>query len=465
MSDALCRESIAALAPRIERRDISPTELTQATLERIERLNPKLNAFLTVTAEHALEQARGAEAEIAAGNYRGPMHGIPISLKDLYLTKGIRTTGGSKILGDWIPDIDSAVGERLRDAGAIMVGKNHMHEFAFGTTNLSPHYGPALNPWDQGRVTGGSSGGTAVAVATGMSQMSMGSDTGGSIRMPASFCGVSGIKATYGRVSKYGALPLAWSMDHTGPLARSAEDLAIVLNAIAGYDPRDPTTVERPVPDFRSKLNQGVSGLRLGVIQEYMDNTVDAESASVTRAAIAELEKLGAQVEDVSFQDVTGFLGAATTILHAEGAAYHAKWLMERPQDYSPAVLERLQVGSVLPAIDYVNAQRARRIIVDRALGIMGRFDALVCTTMPVLPPLLEEGSRPEIHGNLARHTRLFNLLGFPTASYPCGFSATGLPIGLQVAGRPWDEATVLCIGHAYQQATNWHNRWPAVAN
>ncbi|MFN0071294.1 MAG: amidase [Chloroflexota bacterium] len=465
MSDALCRETIAALAPRIERRDISPTELTQATLARIERLNPTLNAFLTVTGELALEQARGAEAEIAAGVYRGPLHGIPISLKDLYLTKGIRTTGGSKILGDWVPDEDSAVGERLRAAGSILVGKNHMHEFAFGTTNLNPHYGPALNPWDQGRVTGGSSGGTAVAVATGMSQMSMGSDTGGSIRMPAAFCGVSGIKATYGRVSKYGALPLAWSMDHTGPLARSAEDLAIVLNAIAGFDPRDPTTVDRAVPNYRATLNDGAAGLRLGIIQEYADDSVDAESVAAMHAALAELQALGAQVRTVSFKEVTSFLGAATTILHAEGAAYHAKWLIERPQDYSPAVLERLQVGSVLPAIDYVNAQRARRLLIDRALGIMEEFDALACPTMPVLPPLLEEGNRPEIHGNLARHTRLFNLLGFPTASYPCGFSVNGLPIGLQVAGRPWDEAMVLRIGHALQQATDWHQRWPSVAD
>jgi aspartyl-tRNA(Asn)/glutamyl-tRNA(Gln) amidotransferase subunit A len=464
VSDDLCRASIADLAPRLESREVSPTEVTQATLERIERLNPKLNAFLTVTAELALEQARGAEAEIAAGNYRGPMHGIPISLKDLYLTRGIRTTGGSKILGDWVPEIDSAVGERLRDAGSILVGKNHMHEFAFGTTNLSPHYGPALNPWNQERVTGGSSGGTAIAVATGMSYMSMGSDTGGSIRMPAALCGVSGIKATYGRVSKYGALPLAWSLDHTGPLARSAEDLAIVLNAIAGHDSRDPTTADRPVPDYRATLNDGVSGLRLGVIQEYMDETVDAECVAAANAAIAELEKLGAHVQTVSFREVTSFLGAATTILHAEGAAYHAQWLIERPDDYSPAVLERLRVGSVIPAIDYVNAQRARRLLVDRALDIMQQVDALVCTTMPVVAPTLEEGNRPEIHGNLARHTRLFNLLGFPTASYPCGFGATGLPVGLQVAGRPWDEATVLRIGHAYQQVTDWHTRWPAVA-
>jgi aspartyl-tRNA(Asn)/glutamyl-tRNA(Gln) amidotransferase subunit A len=282
--------------------------------------------------------------------------------------------------------------------------------------------------------------------------------------MPAALCGVSGIKATYGRVSKYGALPLAWSMDHTGPLARSAEDLAIELNAIAGHDPRDPTTAEQPVPDYRATLNAGVSGLRLGVIQEYMDETVDADCVAAASAAVAELEKRGARVRAISFQDVTSFLGAATTILHAEGAAYHAKWLIERPDDYSPAVLERLRVGSVLPAIDYVNAQRARRILVNRALEIMQDCDALVCTTMPVLAPTLEEGNRPEIHGNLARHTRLFNLLGFPTASYPCGFGASGLPVGLQVAGRPWDEATVLRIGYAYQQVTDWHTRWPAVA-
>jgi aspartyl-tRNA(Asn)/glutamyl-tRNA(Gln) amidotransferase subunit A len=464
MSDELCKETIAALAPRLARREISPTELTQATLERIQRFNPTLNAFITVTAEQALEQARGAEAEIAAGNYRGPLHGIPISLKDLYYTKGIRTTGGSKILADWVPDHDSAVGERLRDAGAIMVGKNHMHEFAFGTTNLSPHYGPALNPWNQGRVTGGSSGGTAVAVATGMSQMSMGSDTGGSIRMPAALCGISGIKATYGRVSKYGALPLAWSMDHTGPLARSAEDLAIVLNAVAGFDPRDPTTADRPVPDYRASLNQGVKGLRLGIIQEYMDEAVDPACVAAVQAVAQVLQGLGAQVEAVSFQTVTSFLGAATTILHAEGAAFHAQWLAKRSGDYSPAVLERLQVGSVLPAVDYVNAQRARRILVDRALEILSGYDALICPTMPVVAPTLEEGNRPEIHGNLARHTRLFNLLGFPTASYPCGFNSEGLPIGLQVAGRSWDEATVLRIGHAYQQATDWHTCWPEIA-
>lgn len=461
MPDELTFLSIVELAGRLRGRDVSPVEVTRATLEQIERLNPAYNAFLTVTADLALEQARQAESEIGRGQYRGPLHGAPISLKDLYLTRGIRTTGGSKILGDWVPDHDSAVGERLRQAGAVLVGKNHMQEFAFGTTNLNSHYGPARNPWDPSRVTGGSSGGSAVAVSLGMSYASLGSDTGGSIRMPAALCGVAGIKPTYGRVSRFGVLPLAWSADHTGPLARSVEDLAIVLGAIAGHDPRDPGSVDRPVDDYQAELRGEIRDLRIGLILEYLDDSVETETEAAVEAAARVLEGLGAQVEPFSFAEVTEYVGAQTTIIYAEAAAYHARWLAERPQDYTASVRERLQIGSLLPAIDYVNAQRARRLLIERANRVMERYDVLLSPTVPVPAPTIDESERPEVNNNLARFTRLFNMLGGPTASVPCGFTTSGLPIGLQIAGRAWEENTVLRLAHAYEQATPWHSRQP----
>jgi len=465
MSEELCFLSITELAGRIRGGDVSPVEATRATLDRIQRLNPAYNAFLTVTADLALEQARQAEAEIGRGGYRGTLHGVPISLKDLYFTRGIRTTGGSKILADWVPDHDSAVGERLRQAGAVLVGKNHMQEFAFGTTNLNSHYGPARNPWDPSRVTGGSSGGSAVAVSLGMSFASMGSDTGGSIRMPAALCGVAGIKPTYGRVSRFGVLPLAWSADHAGPLARGIEDLAILLGAIAGHDPRDPASVDRPVPDYQQHLGGEVGDLRIGLIEEYLDEPSEPEIKAAVEAAAKVLEGLGARVERFSFAEVTEYIGAQTTIIYAEAAAYHARWLAERPQDYTASVRERLQIGMLLPAIDYVNAQRARRLLIERMNKVMERYDVLISPTVPVAAPTIDESERPEVNNNLARFTRLFNMLAGPTASVPCGFTQSGLPIGLQIAGRAWEESTVLHLARAYEQATPWHNRQPPVAN
>lgn len=456
-------QTIREVGERLRNRELSPVELTRAILERTERLDGPLNAFITITREHALTQARLAEKAIVAGHYLGPLHGIPISLKDLYQTVGIKTTGGSKILADWVPTTDATVTRRLSLAGAILIGKNNLHEFAYGGTNENPHYGPARNPWNHERITGGSSGGSAGAVAAGLGYASMGSDTGGSIRLPAALCGVVGVKPTYGLVSRAGVLPLSWSLDHCGPLTRTVEDAALILNAIAGHDDADPASADRVTPDLTIALDGRIRGFRVGLLSEYLGADVHPEVAKAVRAACQVLEQLGATVQEVSVPEVAYDAAAGLSILMAEATAIHERWLRDRRAEYGPDVLERLTRGERLTATQYLKGQQARRVLVDRFKTVFEQIDVLVTPTTPILAPTIAESRGAEALRLLLGYTRLFNVLGLPTLSVPCGVSTTGLPIGLQIAGRPFEEATILRVAHAYERQSGSTSHRPAV--
>jgi len=455
--------TIREVGERLRRREVSPVELTAAALDRAEALNGALNAFITITRAEALGQARQAEQALGRGDDLGPLHGIPISLKDLYQTAGVRTTGGSKILADWVPETDATVTRRLRQAGAIIIGKNNLHEFAYGATNENPHYGPSRNPWNLERITGGSSGGSAAAVAAGIGYASMGSDTGGSIRLPAALCGLVGLKPTYGLVSRSGVLPLSWSLDHCGPLTRTVEDTAIIMNAIVGHDPADPASADRAVPDLTTVLDGRVGGLRIGLLQEYMGENVVPEVASAVRTALETMASLGARVEEISVPEVAHRTGTVTAILYSEASTIHERWLKSRPQDYGADVLERLQQGQRLTATQYLRGQQARRALVERFRQLFEGIDVLVTPTLSILAPTLEESRGWVARGQLLGFTQLFNVLGQPAVSVPCGFSQSGLPIGMQLVGRPFEDATVLRLAHAYEQHAGWHARRPAL--
>ncbi|MGI5835700.1 MAG: amidase [Chloroflexota bacterium] len=466
----LCYLTLDEQARLIRTGEVSPMEVLESALRQIERVDRKVNGFITVTADEARTVAREAESEITRGGYRGPLHGIPVALKDLFYTKGIRTTAGSRFLKDFVPNEDAEVVARLKKAGALLVGKTQMHEFAYGPTSTNPHYGDARNPWDLDRLTGGSSGGSAAAVATSMAAAALGSDTGGSIRIPASLCGVTGIKPTYGRVSKHGTVALSWCLDHVGPLCKTAMDAALVLGAIAGWDPKDPTSSREPVPDYAAQLSQGISGLKLGVLREYATDPMDPEVVSAFQSATETLRQLGANVDEVSVPEVQYAVAASTAILSAEAAAYHEERLRTQPEWFGPDVRARLEGGLFVAATDYVQAQRVRRLLIDRFRKLLQRYDALLCPTEPAAAPRIDQETvqfdgveEPRV-ATLTRHTRLFNMTGFPTASVPCGFTSNGMPVGLQIAGAPFAEGMVLRIGHAYQQATEWHLRVPPVA-
>lgn len=470
-TEALAYLSATEAARLIATRQLSPVELVDACLARIEALNPRLNAFITVTAEAARAGARQAEAEITAGHYRGPIHGLPLAIKDLFATKGVRTTAGSKILGDWVPTYDAAAWERLQAAGAILVGKTNTHEFAFGATTINPHYGPTRNPWDLERLPGGSSGGSAVALAAGLCAISIGSDTGGSIRLPAAVTGTVGLKPTYGRVSRFGVVPLAWSQDHVGPITRTVEDAALVLQAIAGHDARDTASAEIAVPEYGRALEGGVAELRVGLLKEQFELPTDPEVRQTVQSVATTLEGLGARVEEVSFAEHSQALAAASVILFAEGASVHERWLRERPGDYGEDVRLRLEQGSLVTALDYLRAQRARVLVIERFNRLFERVDVVLSPAVPVpAPRIIDEGlisvdgTMLDARGALLRNTRLYDVLGLPAISVPCGFTAAGLPVGAQLAGRAFDEATVLRVAYALEQASPWRSRRPPLA-
>ena len=455
--------TIRELGARYRRRDVSPVEATRAALERAERLDGPINAFITLMADDALRDAEQAERTFATGHTLGPLHGVPISLKDLYWTRGVRTTGGSKILADWVPNADGTVTERLRRAGAVIVGKANLHEFAFGATNENPHYGPTRNPWSTDRITGGSSGGSAAAVAAGIGYASLGSDTGGSIRLPAALCGVVGHKPTYGLVSRHGILALSWSLDHAGPLARTVEDVAFVMNVVAGHDPRDPASARRVVPDFVAALDGRVRGLRIGLLREYLGDDVQPEVAAAVRRAALDLEGLGAVVDELSIPGGEQAAGASIGILYPEAAAVHERWLKERRDAYGPDVLGRLVQGERLTGVQYLKAQRARRVLMERFATVFRQHDLIATPTVPILAPTLPESRGDVARAALLGYTRLFNVVGLPACSVPCGFSTGGLPIGLQLVGRPFEDTTVLRAAHAYEQQADWATRHPAL--
>jgi aspartyl-tRNA(Asn)/glutamyl-tRNA(Gln) amidotransferase subunit A len=484
--DDLLFRSIAEVGELLRRREVSPIELTRAVLDRIDRLELALHAHITVTADWAMERARLCEREIHSGQYRGPLHGIPIGLKDLVETAGMLTTAGSKVLGDYIPTEHATVAVRLLNAGAVIVGKHNMHEFAYGYSNVNPHYGLPSTPWKSGYCSGGSSGGTGVAVAAGLCFGGLGSDTGGSIRVPSSWCGIAGLKPTYGRVSLKGVIPLSWSLDHVGPMARSAEDCGLLLNAIAGYDRDDPVSIDHPVEDYVAYLESSLRGKRIGVIRAFFEYPwLDPAVAAATRRAVATLENLGARLEEIvlpgpSLEEVAA---ATFAIIATEASAYHAPWLESRAEAYPPDLRERLRRGAKIPATSAVEALRRRAANVRAYDVLMEGFDAIVGPTTPFTARPLDGGGETVEETSLftivsdsndsgrleaflqtkqvGRFTIPFNFNGLPALSIPCGFDAEGLPIGLTVAGRRWGERQIIGIGHAYQQVTDWHRRRP----
>ena len=461
--------SISEAADLLQSGEISPVDLINAHLERIEATDDRLNSFITLLAEESLKAAQDAERSIGSGDYLGPLHGIPIGLKDLYYTKGVRTTIGSKILRDFVPDNDAAVTESFKKAGAIIIGKLQMHEFALGPTSINPHDGPAHNPWDVERVTGGSSGGSGSSVAAGQVMGALGSDTGGSVRIPAALCGIVGLKPTFGRVSRYGVYPLSWSLDTVGPMTRTVRDTALVLNTIAGYDYRDPWSVDTPVEDYTHGIENGVEGLRIGIPNEYFFDLIDTEVSRAFDQASRVLEELGAHVERVSIPILERSLAISGSIMMPEAAAVHIDHLRNRADDIGNDVRDRLETGALTPATDYIVAQQARRLFNRELAEVMTDFDLLLTPTVALGAPCIDqpsvtiEGSTLPAVAVLARLTRPFNISGIPTVTVPSGFTEDGMPIGLQIAGRAFDEATVLRAAYAYEQATDWHSRRPTL--
>jgi aspartyl-tRNA(Asn)/glutamyl-tRNA(Gln) amidotransferase subunit A len=461
MSEELTALSLTEASRLVEKREVSPVELTEACLARIDAVEPSINAFITVFGDQARAAAKAAEAEIASGKRRGPLHGMPVAVKDLFDVAGVKTTAGSKVLADSVAEADSAAVERLNAAGAVILGKLNLHEIAYGATGVNPHYGSARNPWDTGRVTGGSSSGSGASVAAGECFAALGTDTGGSIRIPGSLCGITGLKPTFGRVSRRGVIPLSWSLDHAGPMARTAEDCAIVLQALAGHDPEDFSSADEPVPDYSAQLASGIKGLRVGVPPEFFFDSVDAEVEKPVREAISALGQEGAVVNEVSLPLVAEAPAALTAIMLPEALAFHQRWMAERPQDYGEDVRYRLELGATYTALQYVQAQRFRETIVAAwRAEVFDKVDVLAMPTTLTAAVGLEEGDLAATF-KLIRNTNPLNLLGIPAISVPCGFTHGGLPVGLHLAGKWWDEGTVLRTAHAYQQATDWHKRRP----
>jgi aspartyl-tRNA(Asn)/glutamyl-tRNA(Gln) amidotransferase subunit A len=448
--------TIAEAAERLRKRGVSSTELTASALSRIERLNGALNAFITVTADLALERARRADAELAAGRDRGPLHGIPIAVKDLFHTSGVRTTAGSRIFENFVPDRDAAVVERLEAAGAVPLGKLNMHELAYGVTSANPHFGPVRNPWDTARSPGGSSGGSGAAVAAGMAYAALGSDTGGSIRIPAAFCGVVGLKPTYGRVSRFGAFPLAYSLDHMGPLARSVRDVALVLNAIAGHDLRDPCSARHPTVDYVPEHGCSIRGLRIGFPENFYLDDLDPDVEPAVRGAVARAASLGAEIRPIRVPDVHALNTIGRVILLAEAAAALEPYLGDRG-NFGADVLALLDQGRLVPATDYIQAQRLRRKMRGEFEALWSEVDCLLAPTTPTVAPrigatVIRLGGRDEDPRLAAtRLVRGINVLGFPALAIPCGLSGGGMPIGLEIVGPAFQEALILRVGAALE--------------
>ena len=456
--------SVAELSQLIERKEVSPVEATEAYLDRIEDLDFMFNSYLTVCRKEALKAAGEAEQTILQGGYRGPMHGVPFAVKDQLWTKGIRTTGGSRILMDFVPEEDSTPIAKLKEAGAVLLGKLNMTEFA--VTGFTHRFSTPRNPWNLEISAGGSSSGSGAATAAFLCATSLGEDTGGSIRRPAAWCSLVGVRPSWGRVSRYGLLGGVWSMDTVGPVSRTVEDAAITLGTIAGHDPRDPHTWNTPVPDYRAGLNGEVKGMRIGVVQELVNNdhtTPEVRGAVVKAASV--LGELGASVEDVSIPLTAHANAIFAPLLAVEPAMSHRKWIRERLQDYGHDNRIGLLTGSIIPAQVYYKAERLRSMIRDQVLEAMEKYDVLLAPTGGrVAPPLQDDPpitSKQEVGRLKTMFAATFNLANAPALSVPCGFSSEGLPIGLQVGARPGEDGVMLKVAHAYEQATPWHTMKP----
>ncbi len=472
MQDELVFRSARELAALVRSREVSPVEIADAFLSRIEALNPKLNAFITVTADAARSSAREAEREIASGRYRGPLHGIPYAPKDILATRGIRTTNGSRVTPDWVPDYESTITERLREAGAVLLGKLNLLEFAMGSGVLSG-FGPSRNPWHPDYSPSGSSSGSGTALAAYLTPLSIGTDTGGSIRAPAAACGIVGLKQTYGRVSRYGVTTLSWTLDHAGPMTKRVADAAVMLRIIAGRDPKDPTSSDDPVPDYEGALDSGVPGLRIGVPSSYFFEGAHAEVDAAVRAAIEVLRALGARIVEVDVPHAGLSASAGWIVAMAEASAFHEKRLRETPELFDPLVRERLETAKFYSATDYIKALRVRTLLQSEMSRVFESCDVMAVPGTPQLPSKLDDEAAarsdvkpgspsPAFRGG---NTFLGNMTGLPAITIPCGFSKgpPELPIAIQFYGRPFDEATILRTAHAYESATEWHRRLPSL--
>ena len=456
--DGSLEDAVAALRTR----SVSSLELTEAGLDRIASRDPRLNAFITVTADAARDRAR---AEPPA-----PLRGAPLALKDLFDVAGIPTTGGSKLFAANIPAADSAVAARLDAAGAVELGKTNLHEWAFGVTTDNPHFGPTRNPWAPDRIPGGSSGGNAAAIAAGMCFGAIGSDTGGSIRIPAALCGIVGLKPTYGRVSLRGAIPLAWSLDHAGPMTRTVRDAAVLLQAIAGYDPRDPASADVPVDDYLAEIDSGARGLRVGVVGgRFFARLAAAEQpapdvAAAFRAALDVLAREGAVLETLELPRTDELRETQAVIIGTEAAAYHRERIAAHRAEFGPDVAKRIELGLRRTGTEYALARRTRDELRREYGAALAAYDAIALPTTPITAPLREGQDAVSAAATLTAYTSAFNLTGLPAISIPCGFAGDGLPIGLQLVARPWAEARLVRVARAYERATSWHERRPASA-
>jgi aspartyl-tRNA(Asn)/glutamyl-tRNA(Gln) amidotransferase subunit A len=451
---------LTAASQAVQTKEASPVELTRVCLERIERLNPQVNAFITVTADEALEEASKAEAEIKRGEWKGPLHGMPLAVKDLIETAGVKTTAASKVLANNVPKEDAEVIRRLRSAGAVMLGKLNLHEFAYGGSGVIGAYGPARNPWNLEHITGGSSSGSAAAVAAGLCYGAIGTDTAGSIRLPSAYCNLTGLKPSFGLVSTRGVLPLSWSLDHVGPMASTAADCALMLQAIAHYDAKDINCQKFPPVYYPSAMREPTTSLRVGIAKEFFQD-VDAEITKAVEAAIELIKKLVTSVSDISLStDVD------RTVLRCEPFAYHQTYMAEHENDYDPETLRRIRSGSDVTAGDYIH--RYRELLSQRRdiAKLFNRVDLIITPTTPVPPPTFAEVTKNPADLRpkeliMLRNTRPFNIYGLPSITVPCGFTKSGLPIGMQIAGASGAEGSVLSLAGAYQQETNWHTKRP----
>ena len=459
--------SLMQVAKAIADKRVSSREVTQSCLHRIARWQPHLNAFMAIEANEALNAADEADAALAKGALRGPLHGVPLAHKDMYYEAGKVVTCGSRIRRDFVATSTSTALQRLKDAGTIRLGSLHMAEFAYGPTGHNSHYGAVHNPFALDHITGGSSSGSGAAVAARLTFAALGSDTGGSIRMPAHFCGVTGLKTTVGRVSRAGAMPLSQSLDTVGPLARTAQDCAVLLGLMAGADPEDPTAVSKPVPDYAAATTESIKGLTIGVPTAFYVDDLDAEVAGVLDATIAVFRREGANIVRVELPDQRQLSAASQLVLAVEAATFHKRWMIERAQDYGPQVFMRLQNGLAIPGVSYLEALRWRGAALAAFLAAIKGVDTVLAPVSPVPAPTIAEsdvGNSPDAEAviqRLTRFTRPINYLGLPSLSIPSGSTKAGLPVGMQLVGRSFDEAMLLRIGAAFQRATDFHERVP----
>jgi aspartyl-tRNA(Asn)/glutamyl-tRNA(Gln) amidotransferase subunit A len=468
-SPSLTNLSLSEVSQLVRTKKVSPVEVTKECLSRIERLNPKLNAFITVTDESALAEARQAEAEIQRDHWRGPLHGVPIALKDLVDTAGVRTTAASGLFKGRIPTQDAEVVRRIKAGGAVLLGKLNMHEFAYGGSSAISYFGAVRNPWDTAYCPGGSSGGSAAAVAARLCYGAIGSDTGGSIREPAGYCGIVGLKPTYGRVSTSGVVPLSWSLDHLGPMTRTAMDAALMLQVIAGYDPQDAASIDVPLADYAGTIAASTSSLRLGIPRLYFYEALHPEFQTIMEVALSVLKTVTGSQRDISplatDRTYSSVIDPSLTILRAEAYAYHKEYVSKNPELYQEPTLNRIRAGAEITMSAYIQSRRQLDQIRHSVSRFFDGLDLVITPTSPIPPVSIADLTEPDSARAkellMLHNTRPFNLLALPTISVPCGFTRAGLPVGIQVTGPPGGEATVLRLAQAYEKATDWHTRSP----